>query len=669
VVIKIGFVSSWSDDVIDVVITENYTPSFGDLLYTRERTGDVVRTVVLEVVGLRSEAPSTSAPVEVQGVLGALETWRVARARLFLEILESSSGVILAKASRPPSLMSAVYLARNRDIDSEEIMRKVSEYTSIKGVSVGVLRSGVVHNKALAAERYFTSAQFRLNLREILRKHVLVVGQTGSGKTSGVMGVLVKYALESSERVGWLVIDRHGEYTPPEGYVEGKFIGTYVDAIRINPHLAGTKVYTYRFTTSPQPNRSFSTVPGVFYIREEPVKASSITFSDFAALEGVGYERATLIEEFLTILLDLFKYIEMNQEDVKKRTQMGNIMLDDCFVGTSGDVEGVAGNMIALIPLLADNMVRYEGVGLRREDKAGLHRVLVDAGVDARATRVLRRLVLTVMGWRVKTAAKGRSRVVVLDDSRSVIKVAPVLKDPEKLPCLLKVIADALSALHGVKQGSYPWRDLCTERSLEIRDAQGVDLGEIVRSVDEGHTVILDVSQLSNVQADLVALTVARRLFEHRLDLGVEESSRRPVISIVSEEAPLYLSPERVESPFNPFARIAREGRKFGVGLVAISQMATLIERQLLANFNTLIVMRTRSSSDLNFFRDIGVPVETLPYLGDREAFLYTPDLPIKEPIPVYIQSWFDDEVIKQVRERVERLSREVKVPREILED
>jgi DNA helicase HerA-like ATPase len=181
--------------------------------------------------------------------------------------------------------------------------------------------------------------------------------------------------------------------------------------------------------------------------------------------------------------------------------------------------------------------------------------------------------------------------------------------------------------------------------------------------------VILDVSQLSNVQADLVALTVARRLFEHRLDLGVEESSRRPVISIVSEEAPLYLSPERVESPFNPFARIAREGRKFGVGLVAISQMATLIERQLLANFNTLIVMRTRSSSDLNFFRDIGIPVETLPYLGDREAFLYTPDLPIKEPIPVYIQSWFDDEVIKQVRERVKRLSREVKVPKEMLED
>ena len=667
--IKVGFVSRWSDDVVEVVITENYTPSFGDLLYTRERAGEVVRTVVLEVVGLRSEAPSTSAPVEAQGVLSALETSRVAKARLFLEILESPSGAILAKASRPPPLLSTVYLARNRDVDSEEIMRKVSEHTSTKGVSVGVLRSGVVHNKALVAERYFTSAQFRLNLREILRKHVLVVGQTGSGKTSGIMGILVKYALESSERVGWLVIDRHGEYTPPEGYVEGRFIGVYVDAIRANPQLTGTRVYTYRFTTSSQPNRSFSTVPGMFYVREEPVKASSVTFSDFAALEGVGYERAASMEEFLTILLDLFKYIEANHEVVKKRAQMVNIALDGCFIGASGDVEGVTGNMIALIPLLADNMVRYEGVGLKRENKAGLHRVLVDAGVDARATRVLRRLVLTTMGWRVKTVVKGSSRVVVLDDSRSVIKVAPVLKDPEKLPCLLKVVAEALSALHGVKQGLYPWRDLCTERSLEVRDAQGVDLGEVVRSVDEGHTVILDVSQLSNVQADLVALTVARRLFEHRLDLGVEESSRRPVISIVSEEAPLYLSPERVESPFNPFARIAREGRKFGVGLVAISQMATLIERQLLANFNTLIVMRTRSSSDLNFFRDIGIPVETLPYLGDREAFLYTPDLPIKEPIPVYIQSWFDDEVIKQVRERVERLSREVKVPKEMLED
>ncbi|MEM4827189.1 MAG: hypothetical protein QXK07_04025, partial [Desulfurococcaceae archaeon] len=146
---------------------------------------------------------------------------------------------------------------------------------------------------------------------------------------------------------------------------------------------------------------------------------------------------------------------------------------------------------------------------------------------------------------------------------------------------------------------------------------------------------------------------------------GVEESSRLPVVGIVSEEAPLYLSREKVLTPFNPFARIAREGRKFGLGLIAITQMATMIEKQILANFNTMIILRTRSRSDLEFFADIGVPVETLPYLGDREAFLYTPDLPIKEPIPVYLPGWFENKKFVEDQEK-STLNRSAKIGREL---
>jgi hypothetical protein len=97
--------------------------------------------------------------------------------------------------------------------------------------------------------------------------------------------------------------------------------------------------------------------------------------------------------------------------------------------------------------------------------------------------------------------------------------------------------------------------------------------------------------------------------------------------------------------------------------------MATLIERQLLGNFNTLIVMRTKSSSDLDFFRDIGVPVETLPYLGDREAFIYTPDLPVKEPIPIYMPAWFDEDYAKLIDEKRRVLGGEYPAVKELLED
>ena len=213
----------------------------------------------------------------------------------------------------------------------------------------------------------------------------------------------------------------------------------------------------------------------------------------------------------------------------------------------------------------------------------------------------------------------------------------------------------------------YPWEGLCSEREAVLEPETGVDLSEIVESVDKGDIVVLDVSQLTPAQADLVSLTLTRRLFEKRLSEGVEVSRGKSVIAIVSEEAPLYLSPERVSSPFNPFARVAREGRKFNVGLVAITQLATMIEKQLLANFNTLVVLRTRSSADLSFYNDIGLPVETLPYLGDRECFIYSPDLPIKEPIPAYIPAWFD--LKEQVEEAIVNKRIEAKAPKELVED
>jgi len=670
--IKVGFVQGWENEIIDVTITSAYSPSFGDLLYTRERVGNAVKTTLMEVVGMASVAPGAAAPLEVQPALSHLDVKMIAKARLFLEILEDDKGVILAKASRPPMLLTPVYLVRKGDQDSEELMRQISKYSSAEeGVSVAavVLRSGIAHNKALAAEKYFMNASFRLNLPEILRKHVLVVGQTGSGKTSGVQGLLTKYALDSGEKVGWLIIDRHGEYTPPEGYSEDKFIGVYVDSLRTNKYLGGeTRVYTYRLVTEPPRNRKYATVHGVFDIKETPVKASSVIFADFAALEEVGFERATMLEEFLLVLAEGIKYVQSLAESARSQGKPPAVNFDTQLFLRGEDVDYATANLLALVPLVADNLVRYEGVGARREDKKGIHRVLVDRGIDARQTRLLRRLVLSIMGWRTQTRFKNGKSIVVLDDSKSVIKVSTTLKNPEELACFLESLVKYYESYSRAGRASYPWSGLCSPQTIDVGESFGIEIGEIVREVDSGNTVILDVSQLSSTQADLAVLTITRRVFEDRLEAGVEVSSKKPVVSIVSEEAPLYLSTERVRTPFNPFARVAREGRKFGVGLLAITQLATMIDKQLLGNFNTFIVMRTKSSGDLNFFRDIGIPVETLPYLGDRECFVYTPDLPIKEPIPAYMPAWFDEDILKLANERRSSLKAKITIPRELQE-
>ncbi|MEM4487262.1 MAG: DUF87 domain-containing protein [Desulfurococcaceae archaeon] len=680
--IKVGSVSGWDNDIVNIVIRgELYKPSFGDLLYTYEKQDKELRVLLMEVVGFTGRTPVGLVPMETAPVLNRVQEEVVIRARLFLEIIKKDNEAILVKASRPPSIMSSVYLIKRQDPDSEEIMEDISKFSysrrggKSRGIGVVVLRSGTAHSEKLAKERYFMSASLNLDLVEILRKHVLVSGQTGSGKTSGMQGLILKYAMESDEKIGWLIIDRHGEYSPAEGYVKDKFIGVLVDSVRANQNLKDTGIFVARLSRN-QVKKGFATVPGFLDVWEMPLKASSVSFSDFAALGGIDAEKLSMLEEIFTILADAFRNLSLAKSEKASSSSLTKDRLiavgfDNLFIH-GDDPEKATANMIALFPLLVDNMIRYEGIGLPRDQKSGLHRLLVDRGIDAKTSRILRRIILSIMGWRTRTinVLKDKS-VTVIDDSKSLIKVSPTLKDVNELPCLLEALSTSISKMEpqaGQKK-NYKWSGLCDKDILEAKGEDGLDAGKVVDLVDSGNIVILDVSSLDAMQADLAVLTIVRRIFEHRLELGVEESGKKPVLALVSEEAPLYLSPGNVSGQYNPFARVAREGRKFGVGLVAITQLATIIEKQLLANFNTLILLRTRSRSDIEMFRDLGIPVETLPFLGDRECFLYTPDLPIKESIPAYLPPWFAEEYIRAVEQRRRELDKtKIEVVPELLE-
>ena len=72
----------------------------------------------------------------------------------------------------------------------------------------------------------------------------------------------------------------------------------------------------------------------------------------------------------------------------------------------------------------------------------------------------------------------------------------------------------------------------------------------------------------------------------------------KPVISIVLEEAPRVLGKNVLEQGSNIFESIAREGRKFNVGLVAITQLPSEIPKTILANMNTKIILGIEMNSE-----------------------------------------------------------------------
>ncbi len=641
---QIGLIYAWKTDGIDVIISQDeYRPGIGDILYTKLDN----KYILLQVIGYEGNVPiSTSSLVKDIGEpppVYSLEKSKIVKTQLFFEIRSiDGNNPLVIKPYQPPPLGSPVYMLDPRDQESMDIMEMLSRgITGGEAVPVGWLRSGIAPAEQLKPEKYFRNAPLNLDLHSTVPKHILVSGQTGAGKTTSVMGLALRWALKGSRRIAWVIIDRHGEYSKTE---TGGFTDLLIKALELNDKLE-TRVRVFKFTINSGEVRS-ETRGGNAEIVVGTINISSINVYDIANVLDLPPDKVSDLEETVEILASLIKASNIDPQWKK------------VFIDANDEATG---QILALIPLLVDNVFRYEGVG--EIQKRGIYRVLLNAGIDIRKLRTYRRLLMSILGLTrrtqmISTGQTGRP-VTLINDSTSVFKVSPLLKDPYSLVKIMEEMIRAATTMYhvNVTWSNYPWKGINGNPQIGRLEEGTVSIDKIIEYIDGGESIILDISKIPLSQGDTIVQSVIRRLFESRINLGVEDIKRKDPVAIVSEEAPLYLSPEKVRSPYNVFARIAREGRKFGLGLIAITQLATQIERQILANFNTIIALRTKFVSDINYLTSIGIPGTTLTRLGDREGYLYTPDLRVKEPIPIYIPGYFEHE--EEIYNEYERRNRD----------
>jgi hypothetical protein len=114
---------------------------------------------------------------------------------------------------------------------------------------------------------------------------------------------------------------------------------------------------------------------------------------------------------------------------------------------------------------------------------------------------------------------------------------------------------------------------------------------DIVNALEQCKTVIIDTSSFHGNVEILIGSMIANMVLERHKTYSLQEMKTRPVVSIVLEEAPRVLGKDVLERGPNVFSTIAREGRKFNVGLIAITQLPSLIPREVLANINTKIIL------------------------------------------------------------------------------
>jgi len=133
-----------------------------------------------------------------------------------------------------------------------------------------------------------------------------------------------------------------------------------------------------------------------------------------------------------------------------------------------------------------------------------------------------------------------------------------------------------------------------------------VSAGEaVLRDLQDGKVVLCDVSGLGSTEEVLVASFLARKVLDHWSAAYLDDPDRHerlPVVAIVLEEAQRVLSSSR-DKEANVFPRVAREGRKFKVGLCAITQQPKLLDGELLSQFNTFFVLGLADEKDRNILR------------------------------------------------------------------
>lgn len=160
--------------------------------------------------------------------------------------------------------------------------------------------------------------------------------------------------------------------------------------------------------------------------------------------------------------------------------------------------------------------------------------------------------------------------------------------------------------------------------SLTVQDKLTEIIGRIFRVPTNGRPItILDLSAIPSEILNVVISVICRLAF----DLGVWSKGHLPV-TLICEEAHRYAPLDKTlgfEPTRQAIARIAKEGRKYGISLGVISQRPSELDPTLLSQCSTIFAYRLSNDADQQAVRARSADcaarlLDFLSSLGDGEA-------------------------------------------------
>jgi hypothetical protein len=169
----------------------------------------------------------------------------------------------------------------------------------------------------------------------------------------------------------------------------------------------------------------------------------------------------------------------------------------------------------------------------------------------------------------------------------------------------------------------------CMEMSWLATMTHSLIGGRGSQADEKGGIKIVDFSEVPSDILPLMVSLLARLIFTV---MQWTEIEKRHPVALFCDEAHLYI-PERASADsvddisVGIFERIAKEGRKYGIGLVVISQRPAEVNRTVLSQCNNVVAMRLTNGEDQSVIKrllpdSLGGFGDLLPVLDIGEALV-----------------------------------------------
>ena len=562
-----------------------------------------------------------------------------------------------------PVLGTPVYLSMQSDIEAifGNLSDKKNILSSDTNYRIPIGTSAIVENRPVL-----------INPDAFFGKHAAILGSTGTGKSCTIASIIQSIiGNEQVQRSLFIIFDINGEYR--SAFQRRNKDGTWDDIdgnkcsyITCDPHYSFERlIIPYWFMNAEEFSQIFRAASGV----QKPLLFEALRLARIGADEKtlVAAVRDTLIFEFYSKILPLTYSAEKTSKDVKNLAE-GLINYiehedhNDIWQEFENKFNVEKSEMIDTFELIQNTAAKYIDDGqyprilpadackFIQDSLSSLILKLNSSSVDNENDILGISADTPIYFDKNKFRSQYIERVLNSKDfsiSRSkdyigtmLLRIDRLFSDsrfdflfgnfPQGMSKIENVLASFIrdiiglgvntnynsdNSLSSVSSGVLPFFDRQSNNSMA------------------SNIVILDLSLLDSEVVKNITALIGRLLLEflQRLgEYGGEETRGSLPIVLVLEEAHNFVSESNTEDSSisrTVFEKIAREGRKYGLGLVVASQRPSELSKTVLSQCNSFIVHRLQNPEDIRYFRDVvpGIykPIfDQLPALAPQTALV-----------------------------------------------